>query len=118
MPFHRQNLLDDFVRRQIAFPAVEAAGAEFAAVGAADLGGNAERVPVAGVAVKRRVGRNQNAFDEANGRAAAREISAWCRGRPVCGRVPASGAKKSSASFSRSGLGRLVIASQLVTRRA
>ena len=49
---------------EIAFPAVEAAGAEFAAVGAADLRGDAERVPVAVVAVKRGVGGNQNAFDE------------------------------------------------------
>ena len=49
---------------EIAFPAVEAAGAKFAAVGAADLRGNAERVAVAGLAVKRGIGGNQNTFDE------------------------------------------------------
>ena len=59
-----QNLLHNFVRRQVAFPAFEAAGAEFAAVGAADLGGNAERMAVARVAVKRGIGGYQNAFDE------------------------------------------------------
>ena len=42
--FDCQNLLDDFVRGEIAFPAVKAAGAKFAAVGAANLGGNAERM--------------------------------------------------------------------------
>ena len=63
-PFDRQDLLDDFVRREIAFPAVKAARAKFAAVGAADLGGDAERMAVAGVAVKRGIGGDQNAFDE------------------------------------------------------
>ena len=63
-PFHRQDLFDDFIGRQVAFPAVEAARAKFAAISAADLGGNAERVTVAGVAVKRGVGGDQNAFDE------------------------------------------------------
>ena len=61
--FDRQNLLDDFVGRQIAFPALKAAGAEFAAVGAADLGGDAERMTVARFAIERGIGRNQNAFD-------------------------------------------------------
>ena len=60
----RQHLVDDFLHAQIAFPAVEAARAEFAAVGAADLRGDAERMAVAGVAVERRVGRDEHAFDE------------------------------------------------------
>src|ERR1035437_4578922 len=63
-PFHRQNLFDDFARFEIALPAVEAARAEFTTISTADLRGDAERVPVAGLAVKRRTGRNQDAFDE------------------------------------------------------
>src|SRR5208337_1475362 len=63
-PFDCQDLLDDLIGRQVALPAVEAAGAEFAAVGAADLRGNAEGVAVARVAVQRRIGGNQNTLDE------------------------------------------------------
>ena len=48
-----EDLPDDLGGGEIAAPAVEPARAEFAAVGAADLGGNAERAPVAGFAVKR-----------------------------------------------------------------
>ena len=63
-PLDSQNLLDDFVRCQIAFPAVEAAGAEFTAIGATYLGGNAQRMPVTGVTVERRIGWNENTFDQ------------------------------------------------------
>ena len=63
-PFHRQHLLDDFVRFEVALPTVKAAGAEFATVGAADLRGKAERVSVTGFAVKRGIGRNQDGFYE------------------------------------------------------
>jgi len=57
-------LFHDFIRREVAFPAVEAAGAKLAAVGAADLGGDAERVAVAGIAVKCGIGGDQDAFNE------------------------------------------------------
>ena len=57
-------MFDDFVRREVAFPAVKAARTKFAAIGAADLRGDAERVAVARLAVKRGIGGNQNAFDE------------------------------------------------------
>ena len=50
--------------RRLRFQPVEPAGAEFAAVGAADLRGDAERVAVARLAVERRVRRDQHAFDE------------------------------------------------------
>ena len=63
-PLDSQNLLDDFVRCQMAFPAVEAAGAEFTAIGATYLGGNAQRMPVTGVTVERRIGWNENTFDQ------------------------------------------------------
>ena len=62
--FDRQNLLHNFIRRKIAFPTFQAARAKFAAVGAADLRRNTQRVPVAGFAVKRGIGGNQNTFDE------------------------------------------------------
>ena len=62
--FDGQNLFNNFIRREVAFPAVQSAGAEFAAVGAADLRGDAERVAVAGLAIKRGICGNQNAFDE------------------------------------------------------
>ncbi len=52
------------MRREIAFPAFQPAGAKFASVSAADLRGNAKRMAVTRLAVKRRVGGNQHAFDE------------------------------------------------------
>src|ERR1035437_10444024 len=52
------------VNTQVPLPAFEPAGAEFAAVGAADLGGDAERVTVARFAVERRVRRDEHAFDQ------------------------------------------------------
>ena len=64
LPFHREDLLDDFFGTQVALEAVETAGAEFAAVSATNLGRNAERVSVAGFAIQGRVGRDQYAFDE------------------------------------------------------
>ena len=62
--FDGEDLLDDFVRLEIAFPAFEAAGTEAAAIGAADLRGDAQGVTIAGFAIERRVGRNEDAFDE------------------------------------------------------
>ena len=97
--FHREDLLDDFIRREVAFPAVKPAGAEFAAVGAADLGGNAERVAVAGLAVKRGIGGNQHAFDE---RMVVQPPEKFLRGVAralLCGRVPAYAVKSASAQF-------------------
>ena len=38
---YRKNLAHDFVRAQVALPAVQSACAEFAAIGAAHLGGDA-----------------------------------------------------------------------------
>src|SRR5439155_23908410 len=49
---------------QVALPAFQSAGAEFAAVGATYLGRNTERVAIAGVAVKSRVGGNEHAFNQ------------------------------------------------------
>ena len=62
--FHGEDLFHDLVDVEVAFPAIEAAGAEFAAVGAADLGGNAQGMAVAGLAVEGGVGGDENAFDE------------------------------------------------------
>jgi hypothetical protein len=62
--FDAHHLLDDFVRQQIAFPTIQTARAEFAAVRTADLRGDTERVAIAAFAVERRVGRDQHAFDE------------------------------------------------------
>src|ERR1019366_7419015 len=59
----RQHLAHDFFDLKVPFPAFEPAGAEFAAVGAADLGGNAQRVAVARLAVERRVCRDEDALD-------------------------------------------------------
>ena len=53
--FNRENLLDDFMDAEITLPTFESTRAEAAAVSATDLGGNAERVAIAGFAVKRRV---------------------------------------------------------------
>ena len=57
-------MLDDLARPQVARPAVEAARAEFAAVSAADLRGNAERAAVAGLAVERGRGGDEHGLDE------------------------------------------------------
>src|SRR6185369_2022166 len=63
-PFHGQDLLDDFVHAQVAFKAIETACTKLAAIGAADLGGDTERMPVAGLAIQGRVGRDEHAFDQ------------------------------------------------------
>ena len=105
--FDCQDLLHNFVRRQVAFPAVEAAGAEFAAVGAADLGGNAERVAVARVAVKRRIGGNQNAFDERMVVQPPEEFLRGHRARPACGRVPSVWSEKSFVELFAQRLGQI-----------
>ena len=112
------NLFDDFVRRQVAFPAVESARAEFAAVGAADLRGDAERVAVARLAVERGIGGNQNAFDE---RMVVQPPEKFLRGvvrALLADEFNDCAAKTFPRNFSRNGLGRLVIASQVVARRA
>jgi len=51
------------MRREVALPAIEAAGAESAAVGTTDLSGNAKRVAVAGIAVEGGIGRDEDALD-------------------------------------------------------
>ena len=56
--FDPQDLLDDLADLEVARPAVKPARAELAAVGAADLAGNAERPPVARLAVERGRGRD------------------------------------------------------------
>jgi hypothetical protein len=63
-PFGGEDLADDFGGVEVAFPSVDSAGAEGATIGAADLGGDAEGVTVAGLAVEGGVGWDQNAFDE------------------------------------------------------
>ena len=63
-PLDGQDLVDDFLRAQMAFPAVQTAGAKLAAVGAADLGGNAQGVAVARLAVKGGAGGDEDAFNE------------------------------------------------------
>ena len=62
--FHPEDLTDDLPWGEVAFPPVQPAGAEAAAVGAAHLGGDAQRVAIGRLAVEGRVGRNQHAFDE------------------------------------------------------
>src|SRR5690242_11582162 len=59
-----EDLADDFFWAKVAFPTFEAAGAEFAAVGAADLRRNTEGVPVARIAIEGWVGGDEDAFDE------------------------------------------------------
>jgi hypothetical protein len=58
-------LIDNLVRLQIPREAFQAARAKFAAVGASDLGRNANRSPVGSRTIKRRRGRYQNCFDQA-----------------------------------------------------
>ena len=63
-PFNGQDLLDDFFGAEVAFPSIEAAGAEFATVGAADLRRSAQGLAVAGLAVEGRTGRDEHALDQ------------------------------------------------------
>ena len=46
-PLHRQDLLDDFLDAQVAFPAFQSAGAEFTAIRTADLRRDAQGVAIA-----------------------------------------------------------------------
>ena len=63
-PLDRQDLLDDFLCAEIAFPPGESAGAEFTTVGAADLRGDTQGVAVTGFAVEGRTGRDEDALDQ------------------------------------------------------
>lgn len=63
-PFDGEDLLDDFMDAQIAFPTFEAAGAKTAAISAPNLGGDAEGVAITGLAVEGGIGRNKDAFNE------------------------------------------------------
>src|SRR4051812_43204333 len=58
-----QNLFDNFVHAQVAFPAFQPAGAKPATISASDLGGNTEGVAIAPLAVEGRIGGDQDAFD-------------------------------------------------------
>src|ERR1051325_8386346 len=63
-PFNSQDLFDNFIGLQISFPSFQPAGAEFAAVGAANLSRDAKGMPIAGFAVKGRAGRDEDAFNQ------------------------------------------------------
>src|SRR5439155_703942 len=63
-PLDGQDLIDNLLDRQVALPAFQAARAKPAAVGAAHLRRNTEGVAIAGVAVKRRIGGNEHAFNQ------------------------------------------------------
>src|SRR5207248_1104565 len=63
-PFECQDLFDDFIRAQITLPALQPAGAELTAIGAADLRGDTKRVAVAGFAIERGIGRDEDALNE------------------------------------------------------
>ena len=105
--FDRQHLLDDFLDAQVAFPAFEAAGAEFAAVGAADLGGDAKRVAVARLAVERRVGRDEHAFDQRMVAQPPEKLLRRVARRLVAGPIPARAASSVLQSCSRKRLGQV-----------
>lgn len=62
--FDGDDLAGDFGRGEVAFPSVETGGAEAAAIGASDLGGDTEGVTVGTVAVEGGIGGDQDAFDE------------------------------------------------------
>ena len=62
--FDRHQLLHDLAGVEIARPAVEPARAKLAAVGAADLGGDADRPAIRAFAVKRRRGGDQHRLDQ------------------------------------------------------
>ena len=62
--FDGEDLAGDFGRGEVAFPSVETGGAEAAAIGASDLGGDTEGVTVGTVAVKGGIGGDQDAFNE------------------------------------------------------
>ena len=58
------DLLDNLMDFEVAFPAIQPARAELAAVSAAHLRADTERVPVTRLAIQRGIGRNQHAFDQ------------------------------------------------------
>ena len=62
--FRREDLPDDFPGREVAFEAQQAGGAEFAAEGAAHLGGNAEGDAVRLFPVFRSGGGNDDGFHQ------------------------------------------------------
>ena len=110
-----EHLAGDFRGVEVAGESGEAGGAEFAAVGAADLGGDAERAAVGLLAVERRVGRDEHAFDVAAVVQAEEELAGGVGGALGGACVRARSRRKVAASFSRSAAGRLVIASKDVT---
>src|SRR5439155_17938928 len=63
-PFYRQGLVNNFFGCQVAFEAGQTTGAEFAAIGAADLRRDTKCVPIARFAVESRAGGNENALDQ------------------------------------------------------
>lgn len=62
--FGGEDLADDFIRGEVTFPAVQSAGAESAAVGATDLGGDADGVAIGAIAVEGGIGGDEDTFDE------------------------------------------------------
>ena len=62
--FHRQQLLHDFAGIEIARESIEAAGAKFAAVGAADLRRHTNSTPIRSLAVQSRGGWNKHRLDQ------------------------------------------------------
>jgi hypothetical protein len=62
--FGGKDLADHFSRLEVTFPAQKTTCAELAAIGAADLGRDAESVAVGGLSVQGGIGGDQDAFDE------------------------------------------------------
>src|SRR5262245_50477637 len=62
--FHSEHLLDDFMRLQVAFPALQPARAEFATVSAPDLSGDTQRMAIAWLTVQGRVCRDEHTLDQ------------------------------------------------------
>ena len=62
-PLGLENLRDDLAGREVAFPPFQTAGAKFAAVGAADLGGEAEGEAVGAFAEEIDRSRDKDALD-------------------------------------------------------
>lgn len=62
--FGGQDLFDNLLGPQVAFPAMETAGAELAAIGASHLGRDAQGMAIALIAVEGRIGGQQHALDQ------------------------------------------------------
>ena len=75
-----EHLAGDFRGVEVAGESGEPRGAEFATVGAADLGGDAERAAVGLFAVERRVGRDEHALDVAAVVQAEEKLAGGVRG--------------------------------------